>query len=212
MSRIVVIGGGGHAKVIISVSKKSAGFDVLGYTDLHDGGPVLGVPYLGTDDRLPELRAGSPSLMVILGMGAVSRDGLEKRKAIQEKITAAGFEFATVISPDAIVNEDVQIGPGTFIADGVVINTGTRIGAGVIINTRSTIDHDCVIGDQVHIAPGVAMSGGVEIGQLSMLGTGSSVIQSVRIGERCMLGAGSVATKNIREGCLYFGVPAKKIK
>ncbi len=44
MGRIVVIGGGGHAKVVINVLKKS-GYSIVGYTDHGDRGVILGITY-----------------------------------------------------------------------------------------------------------------------------------------------------------------------
>ena len=41
---IVVVGGGGHAKVVISILRKLEGYRILGYTDLKDNGALIGVP------------------------------------------------------------------------------------------------------------------------------------------------------------------------
>ena len=58
---------------------------------------------------------------------------------------------------------------------GSVVNPCTKIGKGCIINTGSTIDHDCVIEDYVHISPGVNVAGLVSVGALTWLGIGSVV-------------------------------------
>ena len=52
MYNIIVIGGGGHAKVIISILKKIKNFKILGYTDYKDNGEILSIPYLGNDDLI----------------------------------------------------------------------------------------------------------------------------------------------------------------
>jgi sugar O-acyltransferase (sialic acid O-acetyltransferase NeuD family) len=210
MDRIVVIGGGGHAKVVISVLKKSA-YDIVGYTDGHDRGALLGVPYLGNDGILPEFikNHGQP-FKAIVGVGKI--DVSSRRIALQKELGALGFDFPVIISPHAIVNEEVSLGPGTIIFDGVVVNSGTEIGKACIINSNSTVEHDCHIGENVHIAPGATLSGGVTIGDNCMIGTGANIIQSISICEECLIGAGSNVFRDITSPGIYMGTPARKIR
>jgi sugar O-acyltransferase (sialic acid O-acetyltransferase NeuD family) len=209
MREIVVIGGGGHAKVLISVLKK-AGFAVEGYTDKEDHGVILGVPYLGNDGILRDIVRNTPALHAIIGIGKV--DASPQRLSLQNEIGALGFDFPAICSPHAIVNEAVSLGAGTAVLDGVVVNSGTGIGRACILNTCSTVEHDCLIGENVHIAPGVTLSGGVTIGDNCMIGTGANVIQSISICAGCLIGAGSTVVKNISVPGTYAGNPAKKIR
>lgn len=94
---------------------------------------------------------------------------------------------------------------------GVVINSSTKIGKGCIINTSSSIDHDNIIGDYVHISPGVKLAGAVNIGRESWLGIGSIVINNISITSGCILGASTVVVKNIPESGTYIGVPARRV-
>jgi sugar O-acyltransferase (sialic acid O-acetyltransferase NeuD family) len=209
MNRIVVIGGGGHAKVLISVLKKS-GYEVTGYTDRHDRGSILGIFHLGDDCILPEMiRTHGPG-KAIIGKGKI--DISDMRIRLQHEFSVIGFDFPVIISPSAVVNEAVVLGDGTVVFDGVVVNSGTEIGQSCIINTNSTVEHDCRIGDNVHIAPGVTLSGGVTIGHNSMIGTGATVIQYVDICEGCLIGAGSTVVKDITDPGTYVGSPAKRIR
>lgn len=209
MDRIVVIGGGGHSKVLISVLKKTA-FAIAGYTDRHDRGTILGVPYLGDDSILRELIRNHGRCQAIVGVGKI--DASKLRLTLQIEFEALGFDFPAIISPRGVVNEQVALGEGTVVFDGVVVNSGSEIGRVCIINTNSTVEHDCRIGDNVHIAPGVTLSGGVTIGHNTMIGTGATVIQSVSICEGCLVGAGSTVVKDITVPGTYVGSPAKRIK
>lgn len=209
MARIVVIGGGGHAKVVISVLKK-AGYEVAGYTDREDRGLILGIPYLGGDGVLPHVRGTHPDCGAVIGIGKI--DASRLRLALQGDIAELGFELPVIVSPDAVVNEEVRLGEGTVVLDGVVVNSGTEIGRVCILNTNSTVEHDCRFGDNVHIAPGVTLSGGVAIGHNTMIGTGATVIQSVSICEGCIIGAGSTVVKDITAPGTYVGSPAKRIR
>ena len=209
MDRIVVIGGGGHAKVLISALKKS-GYEVTGYTDRMNRGSLLGIFYLGDDGVLPGMIRNDGAGKAIIGIGKI--DLSDMRIRIQQELSAIGFDFPVIISPSAVVNEEVALGPGTVVFDGVVVNSGTEMGQACIINTNSTVEHDCRIGDNIHIAPGVTLSGGVTIGNNCMIGTGANVIQSVSICEGCLIGAGSTVVKDITIPGTYVGNPAKRIR
>lgn len=204
-----MIGGGGHAKVVISVLKKS-GYHIAGYTDCADRGLILDIPYLGTDGILTDFIGMHPGCKAIMGVGKI--DDSERRLDLQTQIAALGFDFPAILSPHAIVNEEVLLGPGTVVLDGTVVNSGARIGKACILNTNSTIEHDCLIGENVHIAPGVTLSGGVSIGDNSMVGTGTNVIQSIRICAGCVIGAGSTVVEDITTAGTYVGNPSKRIR
>ena len=207
---IVVIGGGGHSKVLISVLKKLKDYRVVGYTDIKDRGEILGVGYLGNDSSLRKLSRGGRTICAAIGIGKSEKP--DCRKVIIESLKKLGFRLPSVISPDATVNEDVRIGDATVVLDGVVVNSGSRIGDAVILNTNATVEHDCIIGSFAHVAPGVTISGGVEIGENSFIGAGSTVIHKVKVANNCIIGAGSTVIKDIAASGTYVGNPAKRIK
>jgi len=209
-TKIVVVGGGGHAKVVISILKKLKTFDILGYTDLKDNGPILGAPFLGTDDILKDLKRQRVALSGIIGLGAVRVS--DKRKQLWNMLIREGLDLPVVVSPAAVVNEDVSIGQGTVVLDGAVINSGSRIGRNCVINTNSTVEHDCEIGDHAHVASGATLGGGVKVGENSMVGAGATVIQYVSICPECMVGAGTVVIKDISEPGIYVENPARKLR
>ena len=75
MEKIVVICGGGHARVIVSILKKMGKFDIQGYVDLEDNGSLLGAPYLGQDSVLGTLFAEQGITNAVIGLGqTTSRD------------------------------------------------------------------------------------------------------------------------------------------
>ena len=210
MDKIVVVGGGGHAKVLISILKKMKAYEIIGYTDIKNKGNILDVSYLGNDDILSELIKRQKHCSAAIGVGSVNLS--EERKRIKNLVESLGFDLPAIVSPNAILNEDVSIGKATVVFDGVVVNSGTRIGECSIINTNSTVEHDCEIGDYVHIAPGATLSGGVKVGNNSFIGTGANIIQSKSICENCFIGAGSTVVENCLTRGTYAGIPAKKVK
>lgn len=168
----------------------------------------MGVPILG-DDTVLEKHAHN-SVLLVNGLGTVGTTKF--RRAIFDRFVARGYRFATIVDPLAILAGAVEIGEGAQILAGAVIQVGARIGSDAIINIGVTIDHDCQIGAHAHLTPGVTLSGNVRIGDGVHIGTGASVIHNIRIGAGSIVGAGAVVTKDISEGVIAFGVPAKIIK
>ena len=94
---------------------------------------------------------------------------------------------------------------------GVVVNPGATIGDGVILNTGCSIDHDCVLDECVHVSPGARLAGTVSVGQLSWIGIGASVKQSIHIGCNVRVGAGAAVVSDIGDDTTVVGVPAKTL-
>jgi sugar O-acyltransferase (sialic acid O-acetyltransferase NeuD family) len=210
MAKLVMVGGGGHAKVLASVIRKTGNFDILGYTDPENRGVILGVPHLGDDGTLVSILEAHPGCGAVISVGNVQVS--ERRERIRNHLNAIGFDLPVIVSPRAVVNEEVVLGKGTVVLDGAVVNSGTRIGDCCIINTNATVEHDCEIGDYVHVAPGVVLSGGVKVGRHTIIGAGASVVQYLEIAEKCVIGAGTVVYTSIREPGTYVGSPLRKVK
>ena len=206
---VVVIGGGGHAKVLVSVIRKLP-WTIAGYVDPRDLGPVLGVPYAGGDAELPALLARHPGCAAAMGVGKV--DATARRSRIQATAEALGYHFPTFVSPDAVLNAEVELGAGTAVFDGAVINPGVVTGPMCVVNTNATIEHDCRFGANVHVAPGATVSGSVTIGDDTFVGAGAVIINGVRIGAGCLIGAGAVVTSDLTEPGTYVGIPARRIR
>jgi sugar O-acyltransferase (sialic acid O-acetyltransferase NeuD family) len=210
MDPIVVIGGGGHAKVVLSILRKLGKYQIVGYTDLRDNGVLLGADYLGSDQELTSMAAGQSRLNAVLAIGQVGL-GMA-RQGVQSRLHSLSLSFPSIVSPNAVVNEEVRFGAGVTVMDGVVINSGASIGRGAIVNTNSTVEHDVRIDDWVHIAPGVTISGGVTIGRFSMIGAGATVIGGKQIASECIVGAGATVVHNLTEPGVYVGSPARRIR
>lgn len=200
-NKIILIGGGGHSKVILDAIRKAGKFQVYGILDAHlsRGTSVLGVKVLGDDGELPGIyKKGVRYAFIAVG----SIGDCSVRRAIDDNVKKWKFKLPVIIHPAAVIARDVivNIQEGTFIAAGAVINPGTHIGRNVIINTSASVDHDCAIGDFVHIAPGVTLSGAVTIGDESHIGTGANIIQNIRVGKKALVGAGRTLRENLGDG------------
>lgn len=203
--KIIVLGGGGHAKVVIGTLLKMPRYEVVGFLDDDEKKTnILGIPRIGSLFPVHEERV---TKVVALGLGHVGNCSL--RKKVAQTYEKRGYVFETIIAPSCIISKTVQIGKGVFISDGTVIQPDVIIGDYSIINTRSSLDHDCLIGENVHIAPGVTLSGMVNVGDNTLVGTGSSVIQEISVVKNCIIGAGAVVIRDCKKSGTYVGVPAK---
>ena len=210
--KIVGVGAGGHAKVVLDIFLRMGGFDVVGLTDadpeLH-GTQVLGCSVLGDDDVLPPLRAQGVE-GAFVGVGGTGDNSVRAR--LYQHLVDLGFSLPNAVHPRAVVAADAALGVATVIMAGVVINPGVRFGHNVVVNTGGVVDHDCTIGDHVHIAPGATLSGGVTVGALAHVGIGAQVLQGVTIGERAIVGAGAAVVDDVPAGAVVGGVPARTLR
>jgi len=203
---VIIIGGGGHAKVLIDALLASP-VQILGFTDSKAGNENIlpGIRLLGNDDLI--LQYQSDIILLVNGLGSVK--STYKRQEIFEYFKNRGYSFATVIHPASVISRHVEISEGAQIMAGAIIQPGSRIGKNTIVNTKVSVDHDCSIGDHVHLAPGVTLSGMVKIGSGTHIGTGATVIQGIKIGPNSLIGAGALVLKDLPAGSHAIGVPAK---
>jgi UDP-perosamine 4-acetyltransferase len=200
---VVIIGAGGHAKVVIDLLN-SSGVPIFGLTDV-DGSPrrILGAPVLGNDEILPSLfTQGVRHAFVALGDNRL-------RLAMGTRVHALGFDLVNAISPRATISPSARLGRGVAIMAGAVINADAQIGDLAIINTGAGVDHDTFVGRGSHVGPGAAVAGGVHIGSGALLGVGSSVAPGCSIGEGATIGAGACVIDDIAPDLVAVGVPAR---
>ncbi|MBA7527053.1 putative acetyltransferase EpsM [subsurface metagenome] len=210
MDKIILIGGGGHCKVILSQLKQLNEYSVVGIIDNTQPikSSINGVRVIGNDNDLEELYKKGIGYAFI-AVGSVKDNS--KRRKLFDKTKKIGYKFPVLISRNSIIDNSVEIGKGTIVMPGAVINVSARIGDNCIINTGAIIEHDCKIGSHVHIAPGVSISGDVEIGEQSFVGIGSVIIQGIIIGKNVTIGAGSVVIKDVPDNFTVVGNPVKEI-
>ncbi len=132
------------------------------------------------------------------------------RKNIVEKYPANIYS-KQIIHNNIKLNQNVKIGEGSILCEGVKCTVDISIGKHVIINLNSTIGHDCVIANYCSIMPGVHISGNVQIGEGTFIGTGAVILPNIKIGKWCKIGAGAVVTKNIEDNKTVVGIPAREL-
>lgn len=207
---IIVLGAGGHARVLIDALRSRSAV-VLGIAEAdHDkhGQMLFDIPIIGDEGAV--LSFAGDSVHLVNGIGTVRVSLLRRR--LYDSFKSKGYCFATVVHASAVVAPNVVLAEGAQIMAGAVLQTGCRIGENAIINTRVAVDHDCVIGNHVHVSPGATLCGDVVVGDGSHVGAGSTVIQGIRIGRDSMVAAGAVVIRDVPDNATVAGVPAREIK
>jgi len=212
MSRkVVLIGAGGHAKVVIDLFKSNDNIKIMGMVDKDKkriGEKILGIPIIASDKELVRVKKEVNNTLIAVGSTGDNR----LRIKLYKKVEGLGYKFINAIHQNSIIGEEVDLGNANTVMAGVILNSGVKLGNNNIINTGAILEHDVKIGNHVHIAPGVKLSGGVKISDYSHLGTGATVIQGINIGENSLIGAGSVIIDDVPDNSLVVGNPGRIIK
>lgn len=193
--------------MFIEIIRAAGQFTIAGITDPNPPQPeVLGIPVLGDDERLPDIRrTGIDKAVVAIGDGRL-------RQKLATRLLALGFVLPPAVHPTAIISPSAVIEAGVVVMPGAMINARARIHALAIVNTGAVVEHDNVIGPAAHIAPGVSLAGNVQIGERTMIGVGSTVRDGIRIGADALVGAGSVVVADIGNGTVVVGNPARPLR
>lgn len=201
-NNILLIGAGGHGLVLAEIAKLIGYKKICFLDDKYDkdypydiiGGIIDFLVYKDDYDFF------------------VSIGSNEIRREITEKVYSNDCKLVNLIHPSAIISDSVELSEGIAIMPNTIVNPNSKIGLGAILNTATSIDHENVIEEFVHISPGCHLAGQVSIGKMSWLGIGCNVINDIRICEKCIIGAGSTITKDIKKSGIYVGTPVRRIE
>jgi len=207
-SGILVVGAGGHAKVVLDVLR-AMGMPVAGVTDPQrpPGDLFEGVPCLGDDGAWADLfRSGLREAIVAVGDNA-------RRRAAAAELRSLGFRLENALHPSALISPSARLGTGIAAMPGAIVNAASTIGDDVILNTAATVDHDCRIGAGAHVAPGAHLAGYVTVGEGVLIGVGAVVGRGrqLAIGDSAIVGSGAVVFTDVPPGATVVGNPARRV-
>lgn len=239
-TRLVLIGGGGHALVVREAAEADATRTWSRVEFLDDDeraalsrgrvaaaspapriGRVLAIGAQGLSAELvhalcEDAKAGHDAACWILALG-----GLPLRRRVLTLLAgqAGGSGVArsrdrhahTLMHASAVVSKSAVIGAGTLVGARAVVQAAADIGPHAIVNTGAIVEHECVIGENAHIAPGAVLGGRVRVGVDTLVGLGARVLPGVVIGARVVVGAGAVVTKDVADDATVIGVPARRV-
>lgn len=202
---VIVVGGGGNARALISVIRELRSVEVTGYTDLCDRGSILGAPFLGCDSEVQHLAES----VVVSVMYVDSPVSCKLRYTLISRYEALGCRFPVIAANSAFVGDTVVCGKGVLIYRNVVVNDYAELGDHVLLNTGVVIEHNCKIGSGTIVSPGSVICGEVNIGERVFVGAGSVIADGLSICDGAIIGAGSTVTANLTQPGVYVGNPAR---
>ncbi len=205
MTRLVIVGAGGHARVLIELCRAHGGFEIVGVVAQAGPPSLLGLKLLGDESLLESLRAqGVEAACVGVGDNAT-------RLRIGQRLRALGFALPPLAHPSAFLAPSALLGPGAVVMARAVLGTEARAESLAILNTGAIADHDVVLGEASHAAPGTVLAGHASLGARALLGAGAAVRPGITIGADAVIGAGSAVAADVAPGAVLAGVPAKPL-
>jgi sugar O-acyltransferase (sialic acid O-acetyltransferase NeuD family) len=203
MTKIILLGAGGHARSCIEALEMHSQFEIYGIVGLPEevGKEILGYTVMATDRDLENLRTKCDFAIVTTGQILTA----DKRIELFKLGKKYQFSFPSVIAPSAYVSVHSSVGEGTIVMPGALVMPGVRIGRNCIINSKSLIEHDVEVMDNCHISTAAIINGGSVIGEKSFVGSGAILKQGVLVGSEAFVGMGTVLKRNLEAGERYLG-------
>jgi UDP-perosamine 4-acetyltransferase len=207
--QIVLIGSGGHAKVVMENIEVVGEFEIVGVvTEDSDTDSFYGYKILGNKAVLPDILKDGVK-HAALGVGGLKDTALKMN--IYQSLISQGFLFVSSIHPSATISNNAIIEAGVHVMAGVCIQAGVLIGENVAIYPNSFIGHDSQVSSHALIAANSSLGGNVVLQEGVLVGLGVSIVPNVTIAKNVTIGAGSVVTRDILKSGIYFGSPAKRV-
>jgi acetyltransferase-like isoleucine patch superfamily enzyme len=152
---------------------------------------------------------------------SIGREAIIRSGTVIYESTSIGDRFES--GHNVVIREENSIGDGFSIWNNSCIDYGCRIGNNVRVHNNVYVAQFTVIEDEVFIAPGVAIANdphpigtkcmrGPTLKRGCRVGVNVTLLDHVTIGERALIGAGSVVTRDVPDGMLAYGSPARIVK
>ncbi len=206
LANLVICGAGGLGREILSLVRRDyAGwFNVIAFIDdsPNSDGTVEGLPVYSQDFL------DTRELAVVIGFA----NPKQKSKLFSRLEAKPNLSFPNILSKYAIINSDAKLGKGIVVTDFCSIATKAVIEDAVFLNVAAIIGHDAKIGRACSIMPQCAVSGFVSVGEETLIGAQSFIMQGKAIGKGAIVSAGSVVCKNLRDGEVAVTAPTKVLK
>jgi len=209
-SKIVIWGASSQAMAVAEIVRLTGKYEIVGFLDdvnpQRVGEEFFGAEVLGGREQLDALRtAGVDFLSVGVGHS-------EARLKAMEFAQSKGFGLPVLIHPDATISADARVGDGTVVRAQSVVDYGVQIGKGAILAPGSLVSHQSVLEDGVRLASGAAVGANVLVARCAFLGLNCSIMNNTRIGEGAVIGIGAVVLRDVPDGTVACGVPARAVR
>lgn len=210
MKTLGIFGAGGlgieileMARIINEVDHKWAGYVFVNNGD--EAEPIDGVEVMGLEAALDKY--GKDNLDAVIAVGEPTL-----RSKIANQISQNGLSQPNIVYPQVRIPKSTTLGVGVCIFPGVYVSTNVDIRNNVLISPNAVIGHDNVIEDNAVISSTAVLAGMVLVKESAYIGPGSIIKESLTIGKFSVAAIGSVVFKDIEDGDLAIGNPARVSK
>lgn len=135
---LLILGAGGHGRVVKEVAEAMGIFDKIDFLDDHSESAI------GT-------LAESESLVVQYHHAFVAFGNSELRMKWLEKLESIGYAIPVLVHPTAFISPSATVSTGTVVEAKAIVNTNAVIEKGCIIDLGTIVDHDTFIDYGCHI-------------------------------------------------------------
>lgn len=207
MRQSIILGTGGHCRVIASLLAANHEANIVGILDLATHVPnekILNIPVIGSVCYLEDVKDQSQT-DVYLAIG-----DNKMRRSWYYKVKEMGFSLPNLLAKSAIVDRDAHLGEANVICPFAYIGPEAVLGNNNLVNTGAILEHEVKVGSHCHIAPSSVVAGRTSIGDYTFLGAGSVIVDRIQISSQTVIGAGATVIKSIEcSGGTFVGTPAR---
>ncbi len=199
MTAVVIFGIGKTADVIATYAERDGAWPIAGF--VVDGSHATSErfhdrPVVSWDGLMTRFPPTAFRLFIAVGYQQLNRFRAER----MARATAAGYEFASLVSAHAHVAPGVRLGANSAVLDAACVQPGASIGEGTFVWTGAMVGHHSTIGNHAWIVGNASLSGSVRLGDRSFVGAGAVVGHEVTVGADAILGAGSILIRDLPAG------------
>lgn len=186
MEGLLIIGAGGHGKVVAEAAELENKYNEIAFLDDNDKvDKIYDFQVIGKINDYKNLKNKYKYAFVAIGNNKV-------RLNLIDELLKEGFIVPSIVHPRATVSKYSKLGFGTIVLSGSIVNVNCSIGKGCILNINSTLDHDSILEDGVHVSSGAVIRSMVKIGKISTIRAGACITQGNTIEENIVINPGTV--------------------
>ncbi len=204
-----IYGSNGLGREILETAKMLAptkGWDTIVFiNDFEPGTKIHGIELVSYQTFLQKYSQKDSE--IIIGVGEP-----KDRELLYEKCCNDSIPVATIIHPSVHIPNSSIIGSGAYIAQNSMISCDVKIAENVLMQPNALVGHDSTIGRSTVLSSNSVVAGHCHVGKQTFLAIGVSIKDRITIGDDSIVGMASCVVQDIPSGVIAMGSPARIVK